>query len=304
MNPGGGRTPDHATVAVVITTRDRPDALRQALESVRAQTRPADEIIVVDDGSEQPVSASEDVVVIRGHGAGVCAARNAGLGVTASSYVTFLDDDDWWDPGFLESHLDRLEKPDGRGAAASMGSRAFVTRGQEDNPREHTTPVDLPRGSTWIDLQHLAGPRPGENTLVFRTEALRAVGGWDERLRAWVHDGLVQEILDRGSIVAAPAARYFSEAIQPGPRLSTNGRARLDGLLLIMDEYWTRIPPWTQAQYLRMASILARDNGDVRLARRLSRRLVAHSPTRPYAWRALIRGYTGWDPRRTGFSTP
>jgi len=89
------------TIAVVIPSHNRPDALRGALASVGAQTDPADEVIVVDDGSQPPVdpttmpSLPGRLKVLRNDVAsGANAARNRGWRAASSQWVAFLDDDD------------------------------------------------------------------------------------------------------------------------------------------------------------------------------------------------------------------
>lgn len=108
----------HQTIAVVVPTRDRPLLLRSALASLAAQRRPPDQIAVVNDAG-RPV---EDViasvafpaatnVVSLNHSLqrGLSAARNSGLAATASSLVAYLDDDDQWEPNFLQEMAAVLE---------------------------------------------------------------------------------------------------------------------------------------------------------------------------------------------------
>ena len=73
------------SIAVVIPTHNRLDELVGALGSVVAQTSPADEVIVVDDGSEPAVEVPvlramlPDITVLRNESArGGNAARNRG----------------------------------------------------------------------------------------------------------------------------------------------------------------------------------------------------------------------------------
>ena len=74
---------DRATLAVVITTYNHARFLADAITSVQAQTRPADKIIVVDDGStDDPaavVAQFPTVQFIQQDNRGLAAARNAGL---------------------------------------------------------------------------------------------------------------------------------------------------------------------------------------------------------------------------------
>ena len=96
------------SVSVVIPTHDRPQLIRTAVASVLAQPETS-EVIVVDDGSMPPVTATGTldhpaVVILRNEPAqGPSRARNRGLDAAAGDVVGFLDDDDQWLEGKLEA---------------------------------------------------------------------------------------------------------------------------------------------------------------------------------------------------------
>jgi GT2 family glycosyltransferase len=99
------------TIAVVIPTRDRHAQLKECLTALAAQTYPrtAFEVIVVDDGSYQPLDAVVGafagrlaVRVIRQERQGAAAARNGGIAAARAPILAFTDDDcrpapDWLD---------------------------------------------------------------------------------------------------------------------------------------------------------------------------------------------------------------
>jgi glycosyltransferase involved in cell wall biosynthesis len=106
--------PQRATVSVVIPTFNRAPILRRAIDSALAQTRPADEIIVVDDGSTDDTrrvveSYGGKVHYIHQSNAGVGAARNAGIDAATSQFIAFLDSDDAWDRDKLKLQMEILE---------------------------------------------------------------------------------------------------------------------------------------------------------------------------------------------------
>lgn len=86
--------------------------LAEAVESVRAQTRPVHEVVVIDDGSTDStpeIAASlPGVRYVRQENAGVAAARNRGLDFTTGTHVVFLDADDMLAPSFLEECMRAL----------------------------------------------------------------------------------------------------------------------------------------------------------------------------------------------------
>jgi glycosyltransferase involved in cell wall biosynthesis len=101
-------------VTAAIPTFNRARFLSGALESVFAQTRPPDDVLVVDDGStdETPevLAAYRDRIrIVRQDNGGRSAARNTAVREAYGRFVSFLDSDDRWRPDKLERELPVLE---------------------------------------------------------------------------------------------------------------------------------------------------------------------------------------------------
>lgn len=103
-------------VSVIIPTYNREKFISECVQSVLAQTLPAREIIIVDDGSTDATynilrdlgfnSLSTKKTVLRyffQQNRGVSSARNLGIKEARSEYIALLDSDDLW----LKSKLDR-----------------------------------------------------------------------------------------------------------------------------------------------------------------------------------------------------
>jgi len=128
-------------VSVIVRTYNRPDLLKQALESLKAQTLEDFETIVVNDGGDQEaeeVTASSGLANARyfmTKHEGCWAAMNRGLEMAHGEYVTGLDDDDVFLPPHLETLVSHLERP---GSAPACYPRTLVrttVQGQKA-PRE------------------------------------------------------------------------------------------------------------------------------------------------------------------------
>ena len=93
------------TVSVVIPCFDQGHYLREALQSVLAQTLPPAEIVVVDDGSTDNTAAIareySKVRCIHQRNRGLASARNAGAAHTTGEHIVFLDADDRLKPDAL-----------------------------------------------------------------------------------------------------------------------------------------------------------------------------------------------------------
>ncbi len=97
--------------SVVIPAYNSAATLARAIDSALAQTWPAHEIVVVDDGSsDSTASVAEayggNVRVIHQANAGVAAARNAGARTASGDWLAFLDADDWYAPDRLRLHAE------------------------------------------------------------------------------------------------------------------------------------------------------------------------------------------------------
>lgn len=101
------------SVSVIITTFNRKNLVVRAIESVVAQTRQPDEIIIVDDGSSdntfQLIKANyPDIKSFRQENHGISHARNTGISKAEGAWLAFLDSDDEWLPYKLFNQLEKL----------------------------------------------------------------------------------------------------------------------------------------------------------------------------------------------------
>lgn len=110
-------------ISVIIPTRNRPDTLRRAISSVRAQTHKDIEIIIVIDGPDEQtnnelakLNDNQLKIVSLPNSVGGSAARNTGINHATANWIAFLDDDDEWMPNKLEiqiklAHASRFANP-------------------------------------------------------------------------------------------------------------------------------------------------------------------------------------------------
>lgn len=102
-------------ITVVIPAYNAEQTIGRAIDSVLAQTRPADEVIVIDDGSvdgtaEVVRAYGDKVIFIQQENAGVSVARNAGIEAATSDWIAFLDADDEWLPEKLKCQTEHLSR--------------------------------------------------------------------------------------------------------------------------------------------------------------------------------------------------
>ena len=151
-----------SSIAAVITCHDLGRMLLPALESVERQTRPAAEIVVVDDGSSDIYTRQvlarlerEGTRVVQAGGRGAAAARNLGAQLTTAEYLACLDGDDTLEPGYFEASAARLDaEPDLDFVSCTM--RAF----------EGASYIWSPAAPTSIALTTTAASSKPFNTIV------------------------------------------------------------------------------------------------------------------------------------------
>lgn len=95
-------------ISVVIPLYNKESTIERALNSVLAQSRPADQILVINDGSTDlsgelaQAFTDKNVHLIHQKNKGVSEARNRGIHAANGDYIAFLDADDYWLPDHLE----------------------------------------------------------------------------------------------------------------------------------------------------------------------------------------------------------
>jgi glycosyltransferase involved in cell wall biosynthesis len=151
--------------------------VRESVESVLSQTVDALELIVVDDGSEEPVAAALSDIrdprlrVLRLPQGGVSSARNAAMAAARAPLVSQLDADDLWEPDYLEAMLPCFEDP-----AVGLAYANVTILG---HPAGHTDYIGDPSVHPMDRFPKLAEQNPVPSpTATMRTEAVRRVGGY------------------------------------------------------------------------------------------------------------------------------
>jgi glycosyltransferase involved in cell wall biosynthesis len=169
------------SVSVIIPCHNAARFIRAALDSVLGQTRAPDEIIVVDDGSDDGLQAvlepyGSQIRVLGQAQRGVSAARNLGIKQARGDVISFLDADDFFLPAKLEHQVRLLERHPDLGLVNS-GWSVVDEHGRE---LEAVTPwLDAPELDlrTWLLWKPVL---PG--AMIVRRTWLERVGGFDENL--------------------------------------------------------------------------------------------------------------------------
>jgi glycosyltransferase involved in cell wall biosynthesis len=170
-------------VSVLITTRGRPELVRETIATVVGQTYPGDIklLVVHDQEAPDPALASlskpgRHVRVVANDGTpGLAGARNFGLRLVRDEYVATCDDDDLWHPNKLTLQIARLQSEPNLLAVGS-GIRILL-------PDDKV--LNWPGRAERVSYQLLLRNRVKElhsSTLVMRREAFAKVGEYDEDL--------------------------------------------------------------------------------------------------------------------------
>jgi glycosyltransferase involved in cell wall biosynthesis len=167
------------SVSVVIPTYNRAREVSAAIDSALAQTRPALEVIVVDDGStdetmEVLARYGETIRVVRQANQGVSAARNAGIAAARGDLLAFLDSDDAWLPQSLELRAARIEADPELGLVHCGVD--FEGSGIRLDGMEGSVALEILRLDRSVIIAH------GSGVMVPRRVA-EEVGGFDVRMR-------------------------------------------------------------------------------------------------------------------------
>jgi len=289
-------------VSVIIPSYRSGSIVGAAIESVLAQSRPADEIIVVDDGSPagdrtERVCAGfgEPVRYIRRANGGASAARNTGIAAARGDWLAFLDADDLWDAEKLEQQL--------RAVAAHADATFSVTASLAWSAREECYCLyqwDGPPDPAVMRAELLVRNifTGACSSLLVRREVLESVGNFPAG-KASEDRRVMLALLERhqGVILDAPLIRQ-----RPGPAHWTDPERHRAAMRSLIDDHGALYRRFDRTGMLERrarakthdrAGMHYLDNGDLRRATRDLMRAALWWPMMPNPWRVLLNACLG-----------
>jgi glycosyltransferase involved in cell wall biosynthesis len=168
-------------VSTVVAAYNAERTIAQALDSALAQNCRGHEIVVVNDGSTDGTAAvlekySGQIRIVDQRNQGAAAARNAGVAQTRSRYVAFLDSDDLWMPGKLNTMVAELE----RNPSASL---AFSEYSIFAEPEVECRISSLGRAPSMRELIEMSLPPILTSTWVVNRDIFERSGGFCETFK-------------------------------------------------------------------------------------------------------------------------
>jgi glycosyltransferase involved in cell wall biosynthesis len=180
--------------------------LEPAIHSVLAQTYPDYEIIVADDASTDDTGALVQRIpgvryVRRDRNGGQAAARNTGAQLAQGEYLAFLDQDDLWEPTFLEEAVGAL--------ASSTTSILVHCDGYQVDEHNQILEYDAAMKHTGSITQLLRGGHDvATSGSLFRKAPFDEAGGYDARLSIWEDMDLAIRLYRPGLFLHLPKPLY------------------------------------------------------------------------------------------------
>ena len=227
-------------LTVCITTYNRWNLCEKAVHSIVFQEGVDHEVIIVDDCSSDPIPAAlrsfvdewENIRYIRHEvNRGLAAARNSAIEHAQGRYFSFCDDDDQWPQGFA-SHLVSAAEQAPREIGIVLGY-----------PEEKKSVCEsfFTKGPTIREVM-LKGITPPVGSQLYRTEFIRAVGGYDTRITSGVdHDLWISLSKINTKVCAIWGAHAIVGAEPDRDRLTTVEERRRKGIAFSLELWRPRI---------------------------------------------------------------
>ena len=236
-------------ISVVIPAYNSAEYLPRAVQSVRSQTQPVDEIIVVDDGSTDGTAAvaadlEPQIRCLAQDNQGPASARNTGVEAATGELIAFLDADDEWTADKTASQLAVLE--DNPDVALVAGDMAQIdAAGATCIPSWFEYQGVVVRVRVWnrCEIPNATAELVRKNfiptgTVLVRKRVLQDVGGFRPELRYGEDLELWARIAAKHPIVCLP------DLCMRRRRHATNVTAQTEPLLIDMVAVATTIKAW------------------------------------------------------------
>jgi len=195
-------------ISVIIPCYNQGDLAVKAIESAISQTRPPDQIVVADDGSDEDIPGSlsvfgDEVKVVRQENSGPSAARNLAAKNSDGDWLALLDADDLWLPGKLEEQERLISR---MGEAVLSHTDGWVVDGHGVPPDLSGVPTHFSRleppsgGEAW--KTYLSSNPLLTSSVMIKRQAFELAGGFDESFRINEDADLFLRIMAGGGEVA------------------------------------------------------------------------------------------------------
>lgn len=258
-------------VSVAIPTYNHANYLGKAIDSVLAQTKPAMEVIVVDDGSTDGTAAlagtyGDRIRYVYQKNRGLSAARNRGTAEARGKWIAFLDSDDWWEPQKLAKQQAALEaNPE------AVLCYTGVSVHRPDGSVDLVTPTPPERIMPLLRLQNCV---TGSGSAVcIRRDVLTSIGGFNENLTAYEDWDAWIRLAIRHPFAVAPEPLTCLR-VTPASMSSTLDRMLRNMEIVVNSSLLEGLSGWEREVYRRRAlsrelfrmAVIARDSQSPRLA--------------------------------------
>ncbi|MEZ5991331.1 MAG: glycosyltransferase family A protein [Planctomycetota bacterium] len=250
-------------ISAVIPAYKRPELLKQAVESVIAQTHRPLELVIVNDGSPDDTAAQMEAMRPAVEAAGIAAsfhskenggvasARNYGMQRASGEYVALLDADDLFFPTKLEKQLAAVSAENADASSClverRIGERVSLYPSDAAGLLSGRNPGGVLRLEVWTHT----------NSLFLSRELLDRAGLYDERLEIFEDDAFLIRLAHHGKFAAVPEALATwidqPESLSQVPDYATlmmrdrNRRKQLD----ITREVCSDQPGWDESAWKR-----------------------------------------------------
>lgn len=257
-------SPIKLTVAAVVPLYNAELFIASTLASVLGQTRKADQIVVVNDGSsdrspsivETMAKEHHEITLIHKTNGGQASARNIGVRATTCDLIAFLDADDIWNVQHLEALVapfEASERDRPLGWVYSdvdvIGANGTVLfrHGLKQNAAQH------PKRDVFDCLQHAMFVFPSA-TIISRA-SFDTVGGFDERLSPYEDDDFFLRVLSAGfdNVYLDQCLTQYRVLNNSSSHSIRMSRSRIFYIKKLLDEYRRGDVPNCLAYYQIMA---------------------------------------------------
>jgi glycosyltransferase involved in cell wall biosynthesis len=218
--------------SVIIPTRNRPEYLQQAIDSVLAQRGISFEILIVDDGNVAlPKFDDARIRILDNQQRGPVPARNLGVASAQGDVIAFLDDDDWWTrPDFLALSLAHLKSESD--FTFADGTLVF-TNGDADIPFAFDADARSLETNNSILISTVCYPRSMHARLGSFDEVLPYYWDWDWYLRVARSGATLKRLAEPMVAIRVHSGNMSSAEQENARRENLDGLSRKHGLAKI-----------------------------------------------------------------------